>query len=69
MPRSDPRLAKIPLSPVAVFGGSNFPRAFSAAGGDTASAWAASAPVIVEAHDAHLAPSEGRVVDGTLTSN
>ena len=64
LPRADLRLAKIPLGPVAVFGASNFPLAFSVAGGDTASALAAGAPVIVKAHSAHLGTSEmvGRAV-------
>ncbi|KLR57731.1 aldehyde dehydrogenase (NADP(+)) [Diaphorobacter sp. J5-51] len=64
LPRSDLRLAKLPLGPVAVFGASNFPLAFSVAGGDTASALAAGAPVIVKAHSAHLGTSEmvGRAV-------
>ena len=63
-PRVDLRLAKIPLGPVAVFGASNFPLAFSVAGGDTASALAAGAPVIVKAHSAHLGTSElvGRAI-------
>ncbi len=58
LPRADLRLARIPLGPVAVFGASNFPLAFSVAGGDTASALAAGAPVIVKAHGAHLGTSE-----------
>ncbi|QHE93838.1 aldehyde dehydrogenase family protein [Pandoraea fibrosis] len=58
LPRSDLRLAKIGLGPVAVFGASNFPLAFSVAGGDTASAFAAGCPVIVKAHSAHLGTSE-----------
>ena len=64
LPRADLRLAKIPLGPVAVFGASNFPLAFSVAGGDTASALAAGAPVIVKAHSAHLGTSEmvGRAI-------
>lgn len=57
-PRSDLRLQKIPLGPVAVFGASNFPLAFSVAGGDTASALAAGCPVIAKAHPAHLGTSE-----------
>lgn len=57
-PRSDLRLRKIPLGPVAVFGASNFPLAFSVAGGDTASALAAGCPVVVKAHSAHLGTSE-----------
>ncbi|WP_454887536.1 aldehyde dehydrogenase (NADP(+)) [Sphingomonas oryzagri] len=52
-PRPDLRLRMIPLGPVAVFGASNFPLAFSTAGGDTASALAAGCPVIVKGHPAH----------------
>jgi len=48
LPRSDLRLAKVALGPVAVFGASNFPLAFSVAGGDTASALAAGCPVVVK---------------------
>ena len=44
---------QIPVGPVAVFGASNFPLAFSVAGGDTASALAAGCPVVVKAHPAH----------------
>jgi NADP-dependent aldehyde dehydrogenase len=64
MARVDLRLAKIPLGPVAVFGASNFPLAFSVAGGDTAAALAAGAPVVVKAHNAHLGTSElvGRAI-------
>ncbi|OJA37849.1 2,5-dioxovalerate dehydrogenase [Burkholderia ubonensis] len=64
LPRADLRLQKIPLGPVAVFGASNFPLAFSVAGGDTASALAAGCPVIVKAHEAHLGTSElvGRAI-------
>ncbi|HET8597500.1 MAG TPA: aldehyde dehydrogenase (NADP(+)) [Castellaniella sp.] len=57
-PRSDLRMRQIPLGPVAVFGSSNFPLAFSVAGGDTASALAAGAPVVVKAHPAHPGTSE-----------
>jgi len=57
-PRSDLRMRKVPLGPVAVFGASNFPLAFSVAGGDTASALAAGCPVVVKAHSAHLGTSE-----------
>lgn len=57
-PRSDLRLQKIPVGPVAVFGASNFPLAFSVAGGDTASALAAGCPVIAKAHPAHLGTCE-----------
>ncbi len=48
----------VPLGPVAVFGASNFPLAFSVAGGDTASAFAGRNPVIVKAHPAHPGTSE-----------
>ncbi|MEU2006515.1 aldehyde dehydrogenase (NADP(+)) [Rhodococcus sp. NPDC019627] len=58
LPRADIRQRKIPLGPVAVFGASNFPLAFSVAGGDTASALAAGCPVVVKAHDAHPGTSE-----------
>ena len=57
-PRPDLRLRKIALGPVVVFGASNFPLAFSVAGGDTASALAAGCPVIVKAHGAHPGTSE-----------
>jgi NADP-dependent aldehyde dehydrogenase len=62
--RPDIRQRQIPLGPVAVFGASNFPLAFSVAGGDTASALAAGCPVVVKAHEAHPGTSElvGRVV-------
>jgi NADP-dependent aldehyde dehydrogenase len=64
MPRSDLRLRHIPVGPVAVFGASNFPLAFSVAGGDTASVLAAGCPVVVKAHPAHPGTSElvGRAV-------
>ena len=52
-PRPDLRLMQRPLGPVAVFGASNFPLAFSTAGGDTASALAAGCPVVVKGHPAH----------------
>ena len=58
LPRPDIRRMLIPVGPVAVFGASNFPLAFSVAGGDTASALAAGCPVIVKAHPAHPATSE-----------
>lgn len=58
MPRSDLRQRKIPLGPVAVFGASNFPLAFSVAGGDTASALAAGCPVVVKGHPAHPGTSD-----------
>ncbi|WP_328398188.1 aldehyde dehydrogenase (NADP(+)) [Nocardia sp. NBC_00416] len=57
-PRPDIRQRRIALGPVVVFGASNFPLAFSTAGGDTASALAAGCPVIVKAHPAHLGTAE-----------
>jgi len=56
--RPDIRQRRIPLGPVAVFAASNFPLAFSVAGGDTASALAAGCPVVVKAHEAHPGTSE-----------
>lgn len=53
VPRPDLRLRRIALGPVAVFSASNFPLAFSVAGGDTASALAAGCPVVCKAHSAH----------------
>jgi alpha-ketoglutaric semialdehyde dehydrogenase len=58
LPRPDLRQRKVPLGPVAVFGASNFPLAFSVAGGDTAAALAAGCPVVVKAHSAHPGTSE-----------
>ncbi len=60
LPRPDLRLMQRPIGPVAVFGASNFPLAFSAAGGDTASALAAGCPVVVKSHTAH--PGTGELV-------
>jgi 2,5-dioxopentanoate dehydrogenase len=57
-PRPDIRRILQPIGPVVVFGASNFPLAFSVAGGDTASAFAARNPVIVKAHPAHPGTSE-----------
>ena len=64
LPKPDLRQREVPLGPVVVFAASNFPLAFSVAGGDTASALAAGAPVIVKAHSAHPGTSElvGRAV-------
>ncbi|KXS37744.1 MAG: NADP-dependent aldehyde dehydrogenase, partial [Halomonadaceae bacterium T82-2] len=64
LPRADLRQRHIALGPVAVFGASNFPLAFSVAGGDTASALAAGCPVVVKAHSAHPGTSElvGRAI-------
>jgi NADP-dependent aldehyde dehydrogenase len=63
-PKPDVRSLRRALGPVAVFGSSNFPLAFSVAGGDTASALAAGCPVIVKAHPSHPGTSElvGRAV-------
>jgi 2,5-dioxopentanoate dehydrogenase len=58
LPRPDIRRMLEPLGPVAVFGASNFPLAFSVAGGDTISAFAARNPVVVKAHPAHPGTSE-----------
>ncbi|MFL9927404.1 aldehyde dehydrogenase (NADP(+)) [Herbaspirillum lusitanum] len=58
MPRPDVRQYKIGVGPVAVFGASNFPLAFSVAGGDTAAALAAGCPVVFKAHTGHLVTSE-----------
>lgn len=68
MPRADLRQRHIPLGPVAVFGASNFPLAFSVAGGDTASALAAGCPVVVKAHSAHPGTSElvGRAIQAAV---
>jgi 2,5-dioxopentanoate dehydrogenase len=55
LPRQDIRQTQIPLGPVGVFGASNFPLAFSVAGGDTAAALAAGCPVIFKGHPAHPA--------------
>ena len=65
LPRPDLRQRKVPLGPVAVFGASNFPFAFSTAGGDTASALAAGCPVVFKAHNAH--PGTGEIVGRALT--
>lgn len=58
LPRPDIRQMQIPIGPVAIFGASNFPFAFSVAGGDTISAFAAGCPVVYKAHHAHPATSE-----------
>ncbi|MBE0452554.1 MAG: aldehyde dehydrogenase (NADP(+)) [Roseovarius sp.] len=59
-PRPDLRMMQRPIGPVAVFGASNFPLAFSTAGGDTAAALAAGCPVVVKGHSAH--PGTGEIV-------
>ncbi|WP_068082445.1 aldehyde dehydrogenase (NADP(+)) [Novosphingobium rosa] len=66
LPRPDLRLRMIPVGPVAVFGASNFPLAFSTAGGDTASALAAGCPVVVKGHPAH--PETGALVASAIAA-
>ncbi|HYE97068.1 MAG TPA: aldehyde dehydrogenase (NADP(+)) [Rubricoccaceae bacterium] len=69
-PKPDLRSMLRPLGPVAIFGASNFPLAFSVAGGDTASALAAGCPVVVKAHPAHPGTSAlvGRVVQAAVAA-
>ncbi|MFG1955216.1 aldehyde dehydrogenase (NADP(+)) [Micromonospora sp. NPDC048830] len=71
VPRPDIRQRAVPLGPVAVFAAGNFPLAFSVAGGDTAAALAAGAPVIVKGHPGHPGTSElvGRVVREAVRSH
>ena len=64
-PKPDIRKMLVPLGPVVVFGASNFPFAYSTAGGDTACAFAAGCPVIVKAHPAHIQTSQ-MVADAIL---
>ncbi len=64
LPKPDIRRMLMPLGPVAVFGSSNFPLAFSTAGGDTASALAAGCPVIVKAHPSH--PGTNEIVSSAI---
>lgn len=66
LPRPDIRQRFVPLGPVAVFSASNFPLAFSVAGGDTASALAAGCPVVVKGHDAH--PGTSEIVGRAMTA-
>ena len=66
IPRPDVRRMLVPIGPVAVFGASNFPLAFSTAGGDTASALAAGCPVIVKGHPSH--PGTSAVVARELSA-
>src|SRR5262249_8524443 len=67
-PKPDLRRKLIPIGPVVVFSASNFPLAFSVAGGDTASALAAGNPVVVKAHRAHPGLSEmvGRAIQRAI---
>lgn len=60
LPRPEIRLMQRPIGPVAVFGASNFPLAFSTAGGDTAAALASGCPVVVKGHSAH--PGTGEII-------
>lgn len=60
LPRAELRMIQRPIGPVAVFGASNFPLAFSTAGGDTAAALAAGCPVVVKGHSAH--PGTGEII-------
>lgn len=64
LPRPDLRLRRIAVGPVAVFGASNFPLAFSVGGGDTAAALAAGCPVVAKAHSAH--PGTSAMVGGAI---
>ncbi|MVU82417.1 aldehyde dehydrogenase family protein [Nocardia sp. ET3-3] len=68
VPRPDLRRMNIPLGPVLNFAASNFPFAFSVAGGDTASAWAAGCPVVVKANPGHPALSRavGALIDEAI---
>ena len=70
LPRPDLRLRNIAIGPVAVFGASNFPLAFSVAGGDTASALAAGCPVVVKGHPAHPGTGElvGRAIQAAVAT-
>lgn len=69
-PRPDLRRTSVPVGPVVVFAASNFPFAFSVAGGDTAAALAAGCPVVVKAHGGHpeLSDATADVVQGALQS-
>jgi alpha-ketoglutaric semialdehyde dehydrogenase len=66
LPRPAIRRMLRSLGPVAVFGASNFPLAFSVAGGDTAAAWAAGNPVVVKGHPAH--PGTSELVAGAIVN-
>ncbi|MFN3526492.1 MAG: aldehyde dehydrogenase (NADP(+)) [Paracoccus sp. (in: a-proteobacteria)] len=66
LPRPDLRMMQRPIGPVAVFGASNFPLAFSVAGGDTAAALAAGCPVVVKGHSAH--PGTGEIVGDAIVA-
>ena len=70
LPRADLRMVQRPIGPVAVFGASNFPLAFSTAGGDTASALAAGCPVVVKGHSAHPGTADivAQAIDAAIKS-
>jgi NADP-dependent aldehyde dehydrogenase len=70
IPRPEIRMMQRPIGPVAVFGASNFPLAFSTAGGDTAAALAAGCPVIVKGHSAHPGTSDivAQAIDAAIKS-
>lgn len=70
LPRPDLKMIQRPIGPVAVFGASNFPLAFSTAGGDTAAALAAGCPVVVKGHSAHPGTSEivAEAIDAAIKS-
>ena len=71
LPKPDVRLMLLPMGPVVVFGASNFPLAFSVAGGDTASALAAGCPVVVKAHRSHAGTAEmvGRAIQKAVSDS
>ncbi len=71
LPKPDIRQMQVPFGPVGVFGASNFPLAFSVAGGDTASALAAGCPVIVKGHPLHPGTSElvGHAINEAIKKN
>jgi len=66
IPGPEHKLVQRPIGPVAVFGASNFPLAFSTAGGDTAAALAAGCPVVVKGHSAH--PGTSEIVADAITA-
>lgn len=70
LPRPEIRLMQRPIGPVAVFGASNFPLAFSTAGGDTAAALAAGCPVVVKGHSAHPGTADivAQAIDAAIVS-
>ncbi|MGY4651283.1 aldehyde dehydrogenase family protein [Mycobacterium sp. URHB0021] len=69
-PRPDVRRVNVPIGPVLIFAASNFPFAFSVAGGDTAAALAAANPVVLKAHEGHprLSRATAEIVDNALTA-